>query len=166
MSKIKNIPGVKEEKVTINRAAIEHRATWMGLTYEAGKEGGADAEAFARKAIQETGRQQGQAIRSNCNPDDVISFQKAFLSDVVEKTFEMDMKRVDQDALEIDFHYCPLVAGWMKAGIPEEEIPLLCDIAMDGDRNIAAAMGYDFHLGKTIAKGDDICEVCFYKKKS
>jgi hypothetical protein len=36
---------------------------------------------------------------------------------------------------------------------------------MDGDRNIAKTVGVDFSLGKTIAAGDVICEVNFYKKK-
>jgi len=62
-------------------------------------------------------------------------------------------------------HYCPLVAGWLKAGIPVSDIPKLCDIAMDGDRNIAKTAGVDFSLGKTIAAGDNICEVNFFKGK-
>ena len=48
----------------------------------------------------------------------------------------------------------------------EEKIATLCDIAMDGDRGIASQFdAFEFELGKTIAKGDDICEVCFRKKK-
>ncbi|MCC2879530.1 L-2-amino-thiazoline-4-carboxylic acid hydrolase [Enterocloster sp. OA13] len=165
MGEIKNIPVISDEKVDINRAAISHRATWMALTYEAAKEEGADGEAFARKAIAKTGQLQGASIKAGCNPDDVATFRAAFLSDVVEKTFEMEVKTADEDCLEIDFHYCPLVAGWLKAGVPAKDIPALCDMAMDGDRNIAAVMGYEFHLGKTIAGGDDICEVCFCKRK-
>ena len=41
----------------------------------------------------------------------------------------------------------------------------LCDIAMDGDRNIAKAMGFDFHLDDTIANGCPTCQVTFRKKK-
>lgn len=61
--------------------------------------------------------------------------------------------------LSVDFHYCPLVAAWKKLGATDEECSVLCDIAMDGDRGICEKMGFDFHLGKTIANGDDICEV-------
>ena len=43
MPKINNEPSIlDDEKVTINRNAIEHRATWMGLSYEAAKESGVD----------------------------------------------------------------------------------------------------------------------------
>ena len=41
----------------------------------------------------------------------------------------------------------------------DDEIALLCDIAMDGDRGICEVLGLDFKLGKTIAKGDPICEI-------
>lgn len=37
MSKIHNNPTINEEKININRNAIEHRATWTGLTYVEGK---------------------------------------------------------------------------------------------------------------------------------
>ena len=34
------------------------------------------------------------------------------------------------DSLYLDFHYCPLVKAWQKAGCTDEEIARLCDIAM------------------------------------
>ena len=34
------------------------------------------------------------------------------------------------DTLYLDFHYCPLVKAWQKAGCTDEEIARLCDIAM------------------------------------
>jgi hypothetical protein len=67
--------------------------------------------------------------------------------------------------LKVEFHYCPLVTGWMKQNFDQKTIETLCDIAMDGDRAIAKENNLDFVLGKTIAKGDDICEVNFYTKK-
>ena len=32
------------------------------------------------------------------------------------------------DTLYLDFHYCPLVKAWQKAGCTDEEIARLCDI--------------------------------------
>ena len=52
---IKNVSLVYDEKVNINRKAIEHRATWMGLTYDEGVKAGVDAEGITRKAIARTG---------------------------------------------------------------------------------------------------------------
>ena len=36
-------------------------------------------------------------------------------------------------------------------------------MAMDGDRNIAKAMGFEFHLGDTIASGHKTCKISFFK---
>lgn len=166
MKEINNNPSITDdEKVKINRNAIEHRATWMGLSYEAAKESNIDAEQVLRSAISKTGSLHGKGFKKKL-PETIKldEFADVFLTPVGIDTFEMEFETKNNDALEIKFHYCPLVSGWLKAGIPVEDIPLLCDIAMDGDRNIASAVGVNFSLGKTIAAGDDVCEVNFYKK--
>jgi predicted ArsR family transcriptional regulator len=167
MTKIINNPRIiNEEIVNVNRNAIEHRATWMGLSYTEAVKEGVDGEKILRSAIAQTGCQNGASIRDKLNlPVKLDEFADAFLTPVNMKTFEMEFQTKTRDALEIRFHYCPLVSGWLKAGIPRDEIPKLCDIAMDGDRNIASTVGVDFVLGKTIAAGDAVCEVNFYKKK-
>jgi len=167
MVKITNNPKItNDELVNVNRNAIEHRATWMGLTYMEGKKARADAEKIARAAVAQTGCMHGAGFKAKMKtPGKIEEFADAFITPLGMKTFEMDVKTRSKDALEIQFHYCPLVAAWLKAGIPKEEIPTLCDIAMDGDRNIAMTVGAEFKLGKTIAAGDAVCEVNFYKKK-
>jgi hypothetical protein len=167
MSRIINNPKITDDDiVTVNRSAIEHRATWMGIScIEAIKEG-ADGEKIMRSAVTKTGGLHGALISNKLKrPIKLDEFADAFLTPVQIKTFEMEFQTKTRDALEIRFHYCPLVAGWLKAGIPKKDIPKLCDIAMEGDRNIAKTVGVDFSLGKTIAAGDALCEVNFYKKK-
>ena len=44
MSKITNNASIHEETVDINRSAIQHRATWMGLIYKEALEAGIDPE--------------------------------------------------------------------------------------------------------------------------
>jgi len=155
-----------DDKVNVNRNAIEHRATWMGLSYEAAKESGVDGEQILRSAVTQTGCLHGGLIREKLSePIKLNEFADIFLTPLVIKTFEMDIKSKTEDTLEIRFHYCPLVAGWLKAGIRVEDIPKLCDIAMDGDRNIAKTVGVGFSLGKTIAAGNHSCEVDFFKMK-
>ncbi|MBN2239542.1 MAG: L-2-amino-thiazoline-4-carboxylic acid hydrolase [Dehalococcoidales bacterium] len=167
MGQIKNEPSIiNDETVNVNRNQIEHRATWMGLSYIAAKETGLDIEDILRSAVCRTGCLHGGRIKEKLTePVKLDEFADAFLTPVGIDTFEMEFKTKSEDTLEIRFHYCPLVSGWLKAGISEEDIPLLCDIAMDGDRNIASTAGVDFTLGKTIAAGDDVCEVNFYRKK-
>jgi hypothetical protein len=138
----------------------------MGLSFEEAKKAGVEGEKIVRAAVSQTGCLHGALIRDKLEkPVRLDKFADAFLSPVAIKTFEMEFTTKTPETLEIRFHYCPLVAGWLKAGIPVKDIPLLCDIAMDGDRNIAATAGVAFSLGKTIANGDAVCEVNFYKKK-
>lgn len=163
---INNPTILDDDKVTVNRNAIEHRATWMGLSYEAAKESGVDGEQILRSAVAQTGCLHGVLVRDKLiEPVKLNEFANIFLTPVGIKTFEMEIRTKTENTLEIRFHYCPLVSGWLKAGIPVEDIPKLCDIAMDGDRNIAKTVGVGFSLGKTIAAGNHSCEVDFFKMK-
>lgn len=141
------------------RAAFEHRAAWMYLLYkEAKKEGLSDD--FAHRAIRECGH--FHAEKKFTQSDDFKQFFEEFANDNVRNVFEMDAV-YKEDKFTIDFHYCPLVTAWKKLGASDEECAVLCDIAMDGDRGICEVRNYKFTLGKTIAKGDDICEVKIQK---
>ena len=134
------------------RDAIEHRATWFYYLVQEAKKRGLDYD-FARDAIKACGCFHGSTKYTQT--ENLSEFAPEFISDNVRNIFEMDTELTDEE-LNITFHYCPLVAAWKK----------LCDIAMDGDRGICSAFAaFEFELGKTIAKGDPICEVCFRKKK-
>lgn len=165
MSKINNNPSIiNEESVNLVRAAIEHRATWMALMYLEAEKNGCDAEKIARAAIKKCGNIHGLAIKEKCeNPDDVIQFKEAFLLPEGCKNFEIDILKYDSDNVKVEFHYCALVNAWKKLGLDDEKIALLCDIAMDGDRGIAEAMGLKLTLTDTIAKGCPTCKLHFHK---
>lgn len=166
MSKINNEPK-NTENVLVNevRAAIEHRATWMSLILEQADRKDVDFEAIGRAAINATGCFHGNNIKEKLADESMQEFQKTFLHDLGQQLFEMEIIACDDDKLEVEFHYCPLVSAWQKQGFSNERIELLCDMAMDGDRGIAEANDLGFKLGKTIAQGYDVCEVNFYKKK-
>ncbi len=55
----------------------------------------------------------------------------------------------------------PLVASWQKMGFSDEDIDLLCDMVMEGDRGVADANGFKLHLGSTIGSGCDKCNIHF-----
>jgi hypothetical protein len=154
--------------VDLLRGAIGHRATWTGLTYVNGQKAGMapEAEKIIREAISQTGEGHGAAIKSRCaDPRDVANFTENFLTPTLVKTFEMEFKTKTEDRLDLEFHHCPLLKAWKDLGIDDATCAKLCDMAMDGDRGIAKAMGYEFHLGGTLAKGNSSCEVSFYKKE-
>lgn len=166
MSKIVNEANLKDDQTILLRNAIEHRATWMGLMYLEAKEMGYDAEKFTRAAIRKTGHIQGARIKEGLeNKEDVRYFKESFLTPGVINYFEMNVTDLDQDELKVEFNYCPLVEAWKKLDMDDETIDLLCDMAMDGDRGIAEAMGLDFELGDTIAKGCSQCKLHFSSKK-
>ncbi|MFZ3045660.1 MAG: L-2-amino-thiazoline-4-carboxylic acid hydrolase, partial [Desulfatirhabdiaceae bacterium] len=59
-----------------------------------------------------------------------------------------------------------LVTAWQQIGIEGKMLETLCDIAMSGDRGITSRFDeFEFHLGRTIAQGHPVCEVCFTRKK-
>ncbi len=154
-----------DETAKVLRGAMGHRATWMGLIYkkacEAGK--GAEAEKIIQAAIAATGQFQGAAIKKACNPDDLREYEAAFLNKHLETAFEMKLTAT-KDRLDMEFHYCPLLKAWQDLGFDDATCAKLCELAMEGDRNVAATMGYGFHLGDTIAKGCKTCEISFFKK--
>jgi len=153
--------------VDIQRGAIGHRATWTGLTYTKAREAGTaeEVEKIIREAIVETGKIQGAEVKEKCsNPENVACFADTFLTPNVVKTFEVEFKTKTEDRVDLEFHHCPLLKAWQDLDFDDETCEKLCDIAMDGDRNIAKAMGFEFHLGDTIANGCKTCQISFFKK--
>ncbi|MCE1197251.1 L-2-amino-thiazoline-4-carboxylic acid hydrolase [bacterium] len=143
MSKIKNEAAIHEDKIELARACIEHRATWMALTYAEMEKAGADAEKITRAAVKKCGNIHGLRFREQCkNPEDLTDFCGVFLAPDGRKMFEMDVFGVDRDNVKAEF---------------------LCDIAMDGDRGIAESMGITLDLTDTIAKGCPNCKLHFHK---
>ncbi|VBB09054.1 l-2-amino-thiazoline-4-carboxylic acid hydrolase [Lucifera butyrica] len=153
--------------VDIQRGAIGHRATWTGLTYTKAREAGkaAEAEKIIREAIVETGKIQGAQIKTQCRePENVACFTETFLTPNVEKTFEIEFTNKTADRVDLEFHHCPLLKAWQDLGFDDATCEKLCDMAMDGDRSIAKAVGFEFYLGDTIAKGGKTCQMSYFKK--
>lgn len=159
---IKNTPHDRGEHIDDLRGAIEHRATWFYMLIEEARKRGLDYD-FASNAIHNCGCFHGK--NKYTQTDDLEQFAAEFATENVRNIFEMDVD-VSPEEMKIEFHYCPLVAAWQKLTDDEKVLEKLCDIAMDGDRGIASEFpAFEFELGKTIAKGDDICQVWFRKKK-
>ncbi|GHV44499.1 hypothetical protein AGMMS49546_28560 [Spirochaetia bacterium] len=164
MPEIKNTENKTAETAEINRAQIEHRATWMGLIYDEMKKAGIDAEPIIRRAIKRCGRVHGENFKKKCaDPNNCADFRKVFLGDLGINTFNMDTISADHDNVKVHFHYCALVSAWKKLGFDDKTCDLLCDMAMDGDRGIAEAMGLKLDLNETIAKGCGACTLHFHK---
>lgn len=158
---IKNESTIHEEHIDEMRSALEHRATWFYLLLDEARKHGVSFEELGRPAIYRCGCFHGDVKKAACiDSNDMREFAKVFADDTYRKIFEMEMKEVTENEMNIDFHYCPLVAAWIKAGAKEDEIPVLCDIAMEGDRGVVSRLdGYEFKLDGTIAEGKPICGI-------
>ena len=165
MSNIKNKPICQEEYVQKVRGAMQHRAQWLYLLLDEAKKRGADWEDAARAATSRCGCFQGADLNA-CWEDhsSLKSFAQVFADEDFQKYFDMEILESTDGLLWIKFHHCPLVAGWQAIGCSDQEVAKLCDIAMDGDRNIAKSCGLDFELGETIAGGGSCCELTFRLK--
>ena len=162
---IKNEAKIKNPLIVAIREQLEHRALWMYLLCDEAKKKGLEPEEYAPAAIKRCGLYQGALlVEKGGKGKSLKGLKKALFGKPAQLVFEMDILRCDDDHLDIDFHYCPLVKAWQKQGCSDEEICRLCDHAMCGDRGIAESFGCELELPKTIAKGDGVCQIRFVRK--
>ena len=165
MSNVKNEPKRKGKLLQAVRAQLEHRAFWLYLLCDEAKKRGLDPRDFASDAVRRCGLSQGEGLVEKGKTDSLKGLKKTLFTMAARLVFEMDVIESTDETLYIDFHYCPLVKAWQKAGCSDEEIAMLCDIAMCGDHGIGECYGSILELPKCIAKGDDVCSLRYKKKK-
>jgi len=161
MSNIKNYPKHKNKLIKAVRGMLEHRATWLYLLLDEAQKRGINTEEFAKAAIMRCGCFQGEQLTVDAGTGSLKGLKKILFTMPARMVFEMKILACTDDQLDIDFHYCPLVAAWQAQGATDEQIAKLCDIAMQGDRGIASSFGCELELGETIAKGYSKCEIRF-----
>ena len=162
---ITNEPKLKNKLLQAIREQLEHRALWMYLLCDEAKKKGLAPQEYAPDAIKRCGLYQGAGLRAKAGGSDSLKgLKKTLFTKPAQWVFEMKIQKCTDDNLDIDFHYCPLVKAWQKQGCTDEEIEILCDQAMCGDRGIAESFGCKLELPATIAKGDDVCKIRFVRK--
>ena len=164
MSCVKNEPKNKNPLIKAVREQLEHRALWMYLICDEARKKGLDPVDFAPDAIHRCGIYQGGELVKKGGTTSLKGLKKLLFTKPAQWVFEMKILNSTDDSLHIDFGYCPLISAWQKQGCSDEEISSLCDFAMCGDRGIAESFGCELSLPKTIAKGDDVCEIRFNRK--
>jgi len=150
------------DKVKELETAIQHRCSWFHFIVDEAMKQGLDVE-FARKAIWRCGV--FHATTKYPSKSDLHEFAKSFANDVARPMFEME-ETISDDEYNVRFHYCPAVAMWQQLGVSDEMMKKYCDIGMEGDRGIVSYYpDLVMELPKTIARGDDYCEVIIKRKK-
>ena len=164
MSKVKNEAKINNPLLDAVREQLEHRATWLYLLCDEAQKRGLDPRDFGSDAVKRCGLMQGKKLVDKGKTDSLKGLKKTLFTLPAQLVFEMKIQKCTDDEFELHFHYCPLVKAWQKAGCSDDEIAMLCDIAMCGDRGIGERYGAELDLPKTIAKGDDICHLRYHKK--
>ena len=165
MSNVKNEAKYKNPLLVAIREQLEHRAYWLYLLCDEAGKRGLDWKEFGEPAIRRCGLDHGARHIKKGNTDSLKGLKKVLFTKPAQLVFEMKVLESTDDTLNIDFHYCPLVKAWQKQGCSEEEIRMLCDHAMCGDRGIAESFGCELDLPKTIANGDGVCEIRFVRRE-
>ena len=163
-SRIKNEPRIKNGVIRAVRGQLEQRAAWLYLLCDEAAKRGLSAGEFAPAAIRRCGLGQGKELVRKGRTRSLKGLRKTLFTKPAQWVFEMKILRCTDHVLEIQFHYCPLVKAWQKAGCSDKQISELCDIAMCGDRGIGEAYGCRLDLKKTIAAGDEVCHLRYYRK--
>lgn len=161
MSIVKNEP--KYKILQAIRAQLEHRAHWLYLLCDEAGKRGLDWKDVGCPAVRRCGLSQGAELVNKGGTDSLKGLRKTLFTKPAQLVFEMDILESTDNKLSIDFHYCPLVKAWQKAGCTDQEIATLCDIAMCGDHGIGECYGAVLDLPKCIAKGDDVCSLRYHK---
>ena len=160
-----NEPKYKNGLLQAIREQLEHRALWMYLLCDEAKKKGLSPEEYAPTAIKRCGLYQGaNLVNKGGMGQSLKGLKKALFGKAAQLVFEMKIKRCDDDHLDIDFHYCPLVKAWQKQGCSDEEISCMCDYAMCGDRGIGKSYGVELDLPATIARGDGVCKIRYVRR--
>jgi hypothetical protein len=138
-----------------NRAMIYH------LIYEElqAAVGAERAEEIMGRAIYRRGADKGLENYAQYGPVNLLALQKVFLGGLPDdgRMFQPELIRGDADALDIKFHACPLRDAWQEAGLPEEQVALLCRIASRVDYGMFEAAGFDFHADTYQPNGEGCC---------
>ncbi len=145
----------ESKKFTID--AMKERARYLYFLFEQMKEalGEKEAEKRARKAIYNLGK--NNAKKKNFKtPEDKIKAHNEGINHMVFQS------RTSQN--EQKFYYCPLCEAWKDVGCSEKTVDLLCDIAMELDRGLAAYYGWGLDISKRIGSGDEFCHLIWRGK--
>ena len=153
-----------DEKTKAERKRIEDRGLWLYYLFtEMEKEIGREkAEEIARKAVWRFGAYKDELVGKPSSPDEWIEKHAKGSNPAV---FEKEIPEGDPAERCFRMYYCALKTAWEKVGATEEQIDLLCDIAMEGDKARCGG-GVNIEITKRMcdrAKKPGFCEVVIKK---
>jgi hypothetical protein len=139
-----------------NRALIYYHM-YVELSAEVGEEKATD---IMKRAIRGRGKAVGKAF-SQYSPADLDGLREAFLGGIPDggKLFDPTVERCDSEGLDICFKRCPLKEAWLEAGLDDEIVQKLCEIAAVVDNGTFEGAGFRFHADTWKPGGDGCCHL-------
>ena len=146
-----------------NRANLYH-LIFDELRKEVGLE---RAEAILSRAIYRRGEQIGREKFACFAPNDIEGLKNAFLGGIPDsgKTFQPEVMHSDSEGVDIQFHACPLRDAWQEAGLPPDQVALLCRIAARIDNGTFESAGFEFSADTWKPGSGDCCFLHIRKKR-
>ena len=142
--------------------SFKHRSILYYLIFDVMREevGQEKAVAMLKRAIYRRGEQLGQKFAKYA-PDDLLGLKEAFLAAIPDegRMFEPEVERSDDKALDIRFARCPLREAWKEAGLSDDEVALMCEIASVVDAGTFEAAGFTFAIDTWHPGGDSCCHL-------
>jgi hypothetical protein len=99
-----------------------------------------------KRAIYRRGLEVGQRFKEFA-PGDMEGLKNAFLDFIPDRdaTFKPELERCDAAGIDIQFHGCPLKEAWTEAGLSDEEVAIMANIAGHVDNGTFEGAGFEFH---------------------
>jgi hypothetical protein len=153
----------RQEVAELLRRSFAMRAASYAHFYDVlAEEFGPDrALDLGKRAIRRMGETMGKTF-AHLGPDDLAGLGDAFLGGIIEgeALFAPEVVQVDDDALRITFHRCPLKEAWQAMGRSDEDVRALCEMAGAIDGGLFEAAGFTF-AGETWQIGQTgCCRLC------
>lgn len=116
------------------------------------------AEDLLGRALYRRGESLGQEKYGRFAPKDLAGLQKDLLDTIPDngRMFHPKVVRSDAEEVDIQFQGCPLRDAWVEAGLPDEEIVVLCRIASQIDEGMFTGAGFNF-TSDTWQPGEEGC---------
>jgi hypothetical protein len=122
------------------------------------KEVGAEkATEIMKRGIYSRGLEIGKKYEQY-GPADLQGLRDAFLASSADqgRMFQPEVLHCDAKRLEIKMRSCPLKEAWQDAGLSDQEIARMCDLAAVVDEGIFTGAGFQFS-GETWQSGQEGC---------
>ena len=141
------------------RGAIKSRAMVYYQVYQEliPEIGAGRAKEILKRAIYKRGVAIGQQFRNHA-PDDLDGLRESFVDFVPDHggMFDPQVLRNDKEHLDIHMAQCPLKEAWQEAGLDEETVKTMCEIAGIVDNGTFEGAGFTI-TGETWKPGETGC---------